>query len=290
MIIVSDIRNPCNCGSAIVPRQYQDEVGGFDVIECGTCGDTETVIDHDACITQWNAANLLHTWAEVIANGGPFDPPIAWTPDDMTSLLAWYDSSDASTITESGGDVSQLDDKSGSGHHYVQATGSSQPKTGTTTINSLNTIYFNGTGDWMMASGLSIPLFAGDELLWSFIFDPDDVSGDYRYNLIGGVPGLDGMNRGIAPTSAEPWKMLATKTAVPQLMTLHLTGTTSEVWVDGVSIDSNAYSAEVADTITSFLLSHPTNNMLGKIGEHLYYSDASERADVETYLLDKWGI
>lgn len=51
-----------------------------------------------------------------------------WTPASLGSSLAvWLDASDASTITSSGGLVSEWRDKSGNARHAVQATSSSRP-------------------------------------------------------------------------------------------------------------------------------------------------------------------
>jgi len=49
-----------------------------------------------------------------------------WTPAEIDTEL-WLDADDASTITETGGAVSQWDDKSGNARHATQATGSKQP-------------------------------------------------------------------------------------------------------------------------------------------------------------------
>lgn len=58
----------------------------------------------------------------------------------------WLDASDTSTIVASGSPlkVSQWIGKSGNGFNLTQAVSASQPTTGTTTINGLNAIYFNG--------------------------------------------------------------------------------------------------------------------------------------------------
>jgi hypothetical protein len=85
------------------------------------------------------------------------NPPAAggFTPADLTSLVAWYDMSDASTITSSSGAVSQVDDKSGQGNHVTQATAANKPTTGTVTLNGLNVLAFDGS-DWL--SRAAIPL------------------------------------------------------------------------------------------------------------------------------------
>jgi hypothetical protein len=63
-----------------------------------------------------------------------------WTPFDI-STIAWYDAADTSTITESGGSVSQWDDKSGNDNHATQPPGWLQP-----TYDSVNNeITFDGS-------------------------------------------------------------------------------------------------------------------------------------------------
>jgi hypothetical protein len=87
-----------------------------------------------------------------IVGGGGGNPP-AWTPAQISSI-AWYDASDLSTITESGGKVSQLDDKSGNDRHLTQGNGSIQPTTGTQDINGNNLIHFINA-DVLTAFGLT---------------------------------------------------------------------------------------------------------------------------------------
>lgn len=70
-----------------------------------------------------------------------------FVPTDLTDLAAWYDASDVSTITETGGSVSQWDDKSGNDYHATQGVGAEQPVTGTRTLNGKNTIDFDGVDD-----------------------------------------------------------------------------------------------------------------------------------------------
>lgn len=95
--------------------------------------------------------------AHVPSMMGDFGVP--WTPTNTTTT-GWYDASDLSTITESGGLVSQWDDKSGNGYHLVQLSGSAQPTTGVETQNGLNVLDFDG-GDALALSGFGVPL-SGD--------------------------------------------------------------------------------------------------------------------------------
>jgi len=78
-----------------------------------------------------------------------------WNPSMITTAL-WLDAADASTITESGGSVSQWDDKSGNNHHVIQATPVAQPTYSATGFNSLPTIFFNSTDDEMACATTTV--------------------------------------------------------------------------------------------------------------------------------------
>jgi lysophospholipase L1-like esterase len=76
-------------------------------------------------------------------------------PNKIEGLVAWYDASDSTTLTSVGTLVSQWSDKSGNGNHLTQSTDSKKPKTGTTTINGVNAVEFDGTSDYLsIPSGL----------------------------------------------------------------------------------------------------------------------------------------
>ena len=64
-----------------------------------------------------------------------------WSPADI-STVAWYDASDASTIMESGGNVTDWADKSGNGVHLTQAIVGDRPSVVAAGINGLNVLEF----------------------------------------------------------------------------------------------------------------------------------------------------
>lgn len=99
------------------------------------------------------------------------DPVVAWSPDDEASLQIWLDPTDASSITASTNDLTQLADKSGNGYHFTP--GSTTPQTGTRLVNSRNVIDFDGVDDYIENTGYSFPVS------WQIIlaFVPDSVSG-----------------------------------------------------------------------------------------------------------------
>ncbi len=63
-----------------------------------------------------------------------------WSPALVAGLAAWYDATDASTITSAGGSVSQWNDGSGNGRDLKQSNASLRPETGVATIGGLNVI------------------------------------------------------------------------------------------------------------------------------------------------------
>ena len=75
---------------------------------------------------------------------------VNFTPLSLSPQL-WLDAADTTTITESGGAVSQWNDKSGNGYQFTQATAAAQPKTGTRTQNGLNVLDFDG-GDSLVST------------------------------------------------------------------------------------------------------------------------------------------
>ena len=87
-----------------------------------------------------------------------------WTPSDISTEL-WFDASDASTITESSGTVSQWDDKSGNDRHATQGSAGFKPATGGE-MNGLNTIEFGGGSSRDL---LYLPNFSIGNQTWIFV-------------------------------------------------------------------------------------------------------------------------
>jgi hypothetical protein len=83
--------------------------------------------------------------------------PVLWTPSQITTL-AWYDASNASSITLNGSNVSQMNDLSGNGYNAFQNTSANQPLY-SGSIGGLNTITFNpsGTNEKLDLPSIAIP-------------------------------------------------------------------------------------------------------------------------------------
>lgn len=115
--------------------------------------------------------------------GAPLSGASAFTPATLTPT-AWWDASDTATISHVAGAVTQIDDKSGNGNHFVQDTGSAQPKTGTRTINSLNVLDFDG-GDFMSVTSFTHP--ASFHLFMAALVDATDHNNDSIWAFTGTV-------------------------------------------------------------------------------------------------------
>lgn len=100
----------------------------------------------------------------------------AFSPLDL-SPQAWYDASDTSTITQSGGAVSQWNDKSGNGRNVTQSTAAAQPGTGAITQNGLNVLTFDG-GDRLVAATASVWAFMhdGTDCIYALVWQPGTTS------------------------------------------------------------------------------------------------------------------
>lgn len=99
-----------------------------------------------------------------------FAPTVSqpFLPIDLGSsvLKAWWDASNAGSITSSGGTVSQWDDLSGNANHIAQSVSGSRPTTGSVTINSMNALGFDGTDDDLQkTTGVSLSSNDGTTIL-----------------------------------------------------------------------------------------------------------------------------
>jgi len=94
-----------------------------------------------------------------------------WTPAQVTTAL-WLDASDSATITASSGLVSQWNDKSGNSNNFT-ATGVARPTTGTRTINSLNTLDFNGSNNFLSSGSQFMTGTTSAMAVFAFQLDQD---------------------------------------------------------------------------------------------------------------------
>lgn len=233
----------------------------------------------------------------VVPMGG--GAPVPWTPADIVTRL-WYDASDLGTITSSAGDVTQWDDKSGNSDHLTAISGR-EPKTGTQTINSLNTIEFiKGSTSRLTAdfSVINYPFVVVCVRFWAFsendymyqsfndvagyTFGESTISGDWRA-IVGGIP---------APAGFFDTDVLASAGATggagtPTIQQINGGLSTNNAWVTNglAGLNIGAIRGNPNPILATWYWS-------GKVGEFIVIPsfDTGDRQKVEGYLAWKWGL
>jgi hypothetical protein len=76
-----------------------------------------------------------------------------FTPRNISGLAAWWDASDAASITTVSGAVSQWNDKSGNNVHATQTTANNRPVNTSQTLNGRAVMTFDGSNDIMSFTG-----------------------------------------------------------------------------------------------------------------------------------------
>jgi hypothetical protein len=214
-----------------------------------------------------------------------------FSPLDLSPTM-WFDASDTSTITESGGAVSQWADKSGNGHDLTQGTGANQPTTGTRTINSRNVVDFDGVSDRMVSGSLSPTLTQPNTIFAVFV--PDATSSQYLFDAIGGA----NRNALLFDTGYRPFAgVLPARTGavltVPQITRTVFDGTSSSLHIDGASAFAGDAGTNSFESMTLGSRYDGTGSIDGAVAEVIVVDGAltaQQISDTETYLAHKWGI
>lgn len=239
---------------------------------------------------------------------GGVTPP-AFSPTDIAGLELWLDASDASTITETSGAVSQWDDKSGNAHH-VTSSGSSRPTTGTRTISGLNVLDFNGIANRMeRADGLGI---TGNPNLVAFVvYNQDSVPDvfNFTFTLVdntgtgGNTIGLAAADGSFRFNNGNQVFTSATNGATEIAVWERSAGDTygdGRFFRDGVEQTESANgnptgTPNLLDQLTVIGASKSGGSYVGQIdgmiAEIVVYNaalSASEKNQVDNYLADKW--
>lgn len=205
------------------------------------------------------------------------------------SPKAWWDASDAATVTLSGSNVTAWADKSGNGYTLTPGT---SPTYATAAQNGLNVIEFNGTSQWLSNA---TNLFGNDRTCFAVlkrVSGPgyQSIAQSNNYGLIVNI--TNSVLRHWAANSAlnnttpmTSWTQVTTK--------LKNSGTrTHDTWANGGDHQSaSGFGAEGAEALS---VGGRWNNGGGpiQIAEIIWYwsllSDTDRQA-VEAYLKAKWG-
>ena len=107
------------------------------LISIDTAGTTNGTLDIIGGTSSAPTGAGLIAKANLEAKGWTISAPNAFDPIDL-SPAAWWDFSDVSSVTTSGAEITDIDDKSGNGWTLSQTTSSQRPTYDTAAINGLN--------------------------------------------------------------------------------------------------------------------------------------------------------
>ena len=217
-----------------------------------------------------------------------------WKPTAVDTKL-WLDASDASTITDSGGSVSQWDDKSGNSANATQGTGSKQPTTGTRTLNGLNVIDFDrATANNLEVS--SLPYGTTDEFM-IFVVGKLDTPLNYEHFILG--RGTDRCGIGLNGSfyrsfvDGNSYTTATNHSTNPSLLSLCVeNGTDADFLLNGASIDTQTGTYSITSQQADIGSQTDTYFLDGYIAEIIITAHCTliDRQRIEGYLAHKWGL
>ena len=218
----------------------------------------------------------------------------SWTPAEIATA-AWFDASDTGTITESGGSVSQWDDKSGNDKHATQGTGAKQPTVGLNTINGLSSISFNGA-----SNALTTVLTQLSTASIYIVANAQSKGTNQDSNLLGAATSY---NSGGAFVSTQEYGSGNASEVVFYTSSLPV----QQKYFNGNQLpftetfDPAIHYHEVTNATTESLpytlgnrnATNSSSGFKGDVGEVLIFNsvhDSATRQRVEGYLAWKWGL
>lgn len=220
-------------------------------------------------------------------------------PRSISGLFAWYDATDASSITLNGSNVSQWNDKSGNGRNVVQTTAANQPAYVTNGINGKPAIAPDGTNDNLSLSA-AITAFTPKYMVG--VFKPVSDNGG-PYVKVGGDSDGIGLGQGATVHDNNGYNIIALHEGVAWrnsgIVMTQNAGVIISYQYETCLFRSYPYgSADLADTAASSATNirfggYSFRFTDGYIGEFLIYTNvlsSTDRTRLEKALGSKWGI
>lgn len=234
----------------------------------------------------------------------------AFSPTDISGLVLWLDASDTDTITESGGAVSQWDDKSGNNNDVTEST--NKPTTGSRTVGPLNAIDFDGSNDELSRAD-ACGITGNPDLTAVIVFDIDANSNAHNMLQVGEGSGAGDYRRmtGYAADNSFRYDTGAqvfddVGTGAQALIFEKASGDTFEdgrLWKDGseasqIGIGNPTETCNITDVATYVGkgryrnpdLEYFTNGAACEIMLYNAVLSTSEKNQLLDYIEDKWGI
>lgn len=226
-------------------------------------------------------------------------------PDNIGGLALWLDANDSSTITESGGLVSQWDDKSGNGNDALQGTGANQPLLVNNLFSGKAAIRFDGINDRLATDGT----FAIGSNVTMFVVSKASATNNKQVFIeqsvtLGANDGIQFNSRGNRPVGVRNSAVSVVPPTNTNWMGINLA--LGSFTYDGASLKyffngtiQNTTSGSISNNLVTDNLyiggraASGTINTDGDICEILIYDkllSAEEMDAVDIYLSSKWGI
>lgn len=223
-----------------------------------------------------------------------------WTPALITTA-AWWDASNAGSLTLNGSYVEGWSDLSGNGHNAT-ASGTNRPVLNTAAVNGLNTLTF-GNPKEMTISNLTL---ACDSTQFAIFTRPAGTaqtcilgreSGTYYPMTLGWASSTNYVFSGLGLDSVLCGTLSATGTLL--LASYHKTDYKQAIYVNGTIVGSekNGYScSQLSGTYFSRIGRTAANSSyahVGDIAEIVVVNatpNTTDRQLIEGYLANKWGI
>lgn len=233
---------------------------------------------------------------QFVAGGGGF------APSDLANLQYWFDASDAATITEAAGKVSQWDDKSGNNRDVAQGTGALQPTI--TTDGGFDAIDF--TSDLnvrLQVKGLASIDKSNGTLFVAFRYNA--LVGSDRYLLdseasvalyLRAKTGAGNMLNHSNVSAGSAYQVGITADTSRTAFVSRYNGTSGDIEDDDGNTASDGSIGTINSNYTGICIGSVLDGGLGFDGfvhEIGFYNDKlsdTDRDDLLAYLVSKWGI
>lgn len=235
-------------------------------------------------------------------------------PSDISGLSLWLDAADSDTMTITAWPyVSEWRDKSGNNNHVTQSLLPFRPSYDGQ-MNGLPTLVFDGIDDYLINNfpggtfnGKSGDFYFVTQVDDGYIFTSTDVdTGLYYFRcILRDKMNFNKYNNSTYNSLSDSSNM---GTSVPHLIRYSSSGSSYTFEIDGsirtMNLDSGSNNGDWLGDVAnrdSFLIGAvewpagvSATYLRGKVAEIIYFDgkvlDASERAQIEAYLNNKWGI
>jgi hypothetical protein len=245
---------------------------------------------------------LRRKWSRTFSSNHPYAivPPFTrpFIPLDVSGCSLWLDADDNRTLTLSGSNVTQWNDKSGNGH-TATASGAARP----TYSSSSRYLLFNGTSNCLALSTGALP--SGNSAYSIFIVAYTNNAATPQWILAGGNEATNqllGVFFYITNAVWHSWWINeyavnnSITNGVPSIINVNYSTNRTTITNGGTPTTNNPNATRSNSTGNNFIgrLANTADQFLnGGIGEIVIFSreiSTGERQQVELYLAEKWNL